>query len=41
VLQGGKENSTSSKRLKLGAKTSSLHSQGCLQIEHFFGRVTQ
>ncbi|XP_027907072.1 uncharacterized protein LOC114166524 [Vigna unguiculata] len=41
ILSGGKENSTSSKRLKLGAKTSSLHSQGCLQIEHFFGRVTQ
>ncbi|ESW07131.1 hypothetical protein PHAVU_010G104100 [Phaseolus vulgaris] len=41
ILSGGKENSASSKRSKLGAKTSSLHSQGCLQIEHFFGRVTQ
>ncbi|CAJ1950240.1 unnamed protein product [Sphenostylis stenocarpa] len=41
ILSGGKENSASSKRSKLGPKTSSLHSQGCLQIEHFFGRVTQ
>ncbi|KOM57267.1 hypothetical protein LR48_Vigan11g029900 [Vigna angularis] len=41
ILLGSKENSASSKRLKLGAKPSSLHSQGCLQIEHFFGRVTQ
>ncbi|KAK7382051.1 hypothetical protein VNO80_00713 [Phaseolus coccineus] len=41
ILSGGKENSASSKRSKLGDKTSSLHSQGCLQIEHFFGRVTQ
>ncbi|XP_020212950.1 uncharacterized protein LOC109797347 [Cajanus cajan] len=41
ILSGGKENSVSSKRLKFGAKTSSLQSQGCLQIEHFFGRVTQ
>ncbi|XP_057454692.1 uncharacterized protein LOC130746161 isoform X2 [Lotus japonicus] len=37
----GMENSTSSKRLKLGPKTTSLQSRGCLQIEHFFGRVSQ
>ncbi|KAL2336038.1 hypothetical protein Fmac_010484 [Flemingia macrophylla] len=41
ILSGGKENSASSKRLKFGAKTSSLQSQGCLQIDHFFGRVNQ
>ncbi|KAJ1403497.1 hypothetical protein SESBI_27205 [Sesbania bispinosa] len=37
----GKENSVSSKRLKSGPKTSSLQSRGCLQIEHFFGKVNQ
>ncbi|KAL5792330.1 hypothetical protein ACOSP7_000924 [Xanthoceras sorbifolium] len=36
----GKENLLSAKRLRYGAKTSSLQSQGCLQIEHFFGRVS-
>ncbi|RDX62595.1 hypothetical protein CR513_59057, partial [Mucuna pruriens] len=41
ILSGGKENSASLKRSKFGAKTSSLQSQGCLQIEHFFGKVTQ
>ncbi|TKY63976.1 girdin protein [Spatholobus suberectus] len=41
ILSGDKENSVSSKRSKFGAKTSSLQSQGCLQIEHFFGKVTQ
>ncbi|KAK9207300.1 hypothetical protein WN943_017585 [Citrus x changshan-huyou] len=35
----GKENLSCAKRLKYGAKTSSVQSQGCLQIEHFFGRV--
>ncbi|KAF5451657.1 hypothetical protein F2P56_026747 [Juglans regia] len=35
----GKENSVGAKRTKYGSKTSSLQSQGCLQIEHFFGRV--
>ncbi|KAK2406979.1 RING/U-box superfamily protein [Trifolium repens] len=41
AFSDGKENSTSSKRLKLGPnKASSLQqSRGCLQIEHFFGRV--
>ncbi|XVE73805.1 hypothetical protein DITRI_Ditri11bG0148000 [Diplodiscus trichospermus] len=34
-----KENSVSAKRLKSGAKTNSLQSQGCLQIEHFFGKA--
>lgn len=32
-----KENSLSSKKCKYEAKTSSLQSQGSLQIEHFFG----
>ncbi|KAK7389896.1 hypothetical protein VNO78_25193 [Psophocarpus tetragonolobus] len=41
ILSSGKETSVSSKRSKLGAKTSSMQSQGCLQIEHFFGRVSQ
>lgn len=36
----GKENLLCAKRLKYGAKTSSVQSQGCLQIEHFFGRVS-
>ncbi|KAK0580383.1 hypothetical protein LWI29_001232 [Acer saccharum] len=36
----GKENFSSAKKLKYGAKTSSLQSKGCLQIEHFFGRVS-
>ncbi|GLU00704.1 hypothetical protein SLE2022_180520 [Rubroshorea leprosula] len=36
-----KENSGSAKRLKNGAKTSSLQSKGCLQIEHFFGKASQ
>ncbi|KAK2650203.1 hypothetical protein Ddye_017692 [Dipteronia dyeriana] len=36
----GKENLSSAKRLKYGEKTSSLQSKGCLQIEHFFGRVS-
>ncbi|KAJ4728213.1 E3 ubiquitin-protein ligase TRAIP-like [Melia azedarach] len=34
-----KDNHLCAKRLKYGAKTSSIQSQGCLQIEHFFGRV--
>lgn len=34
-----KENSSGTKRCKTGAKTNSSQSQGCLQIEHFFGRV--
>ncbi|EOX95863.1 hypothetical protein QUC31_005253 [Theobroma cacao] len=33
-----KQNSLSAKRLKYGAKTNGLQSQGCLQIEHFFGK---
>ncbi|KAG6748151.1 hypothetical protein POTOM_048052 [Populus tomentosa] len=40
-LLDGKENSVSAKKCKFGAKTSSLQSQGCLQIEHFFGRASQ
>jgi len=40
-MQDGKENSVSAKKCKYGAKTSSLQSQGCLQIEHFFGRASQ
>jgi hypothetical protein len=36
-LQDGKETSVGAKR-KYGAKTSRLQSQGCLQIEHFFGK---
>ncbi|KAF9669006.1 hypothetical protein SADUNF_Sadunf14G0062600 [Salix dunnii] len=40
-LLDGKENSASAKKCKYGAKTSSLQSQGCLQIEHFFGRASQ
>ncbi|KAK7856794.1 hypothetical protein CFP56_021614 [Quercus suber] len=36
----GKETSVGAKRFKSGAKTNnSQSSQGCLQIEHFFGRV--
>ncbi|XWS46151.1 hypothetical protein CRYUN_Cryun14cG0039000 [Craigia yunnanensis] len=34
-----KEISVSAKRSKHGAKTNSLQSQGCLQIEHFFGKA--
>lgn len=34
----GKETSVGAKRCKYGAKTSRLQSQGCLQIEHFFGK---
>ncbi|KAK7349482.1 hypothetical protein VNO77_06884 [Canavalia gladiata] len=41
ILLDGKENSVSSKRTKFAPKTSSLQSKGCLQIEHFFGRVGQ
>lgn len=37
-LQDGKETSVGAKRCKYGAKTSRLQSQGCLQIEHFFGK---
>ncbi|XP_050873505.1 uncharacterized protein LOC127075999 [Lathyrus oleraceus] len=37
-----KENSIASKRLKVGPnKASGMQSRGCLQIEHFFGRVSQ
>ncbi|XP_015582908.2 uncharacterized protein LOC8286683 isoform X1 [Ricinus communis] len=36
-----KESSVAAKRCKYGAKASNLQSQGCLQIEHFFGRATQ
>ncbi|OIV90018.1 hypothetical protein TanjilG_00153 [Lupinus angustifolius] len=41
TFSDGKESSLCSKRLKLGSKTNTLQSKGCLQIEHFFGRVTQ
>ncbi|KAK7274305.1 hypothetical protein RIF29_15388 [Crotalaria pallida] len=41
TFSDGKENSLSSKRLKLGSKPNSLPSKGCLQMEHFFGRVSQ
>ncbi|XP_052192107.1 uncharacterized protein LOC127801222 [Diospyros lotus] len=37
----GKETSTWAKKCKYGAKTGSLQSQGCLQIEHFFRRAGQ
>ncbi|KAA8516097.1 hypothetical protein F0562_019276 [Nyssa sinensis] len=37
----GKDTSTWAKRCKYGSKTSSLQSQGCLQIEHFFARANQ
>lgn len=37
-LQDNKANSRGPKRCKYGAKTNSLQSQGCLQMEHFFGR---
>ncbi|KAK4266904.1 hypothetical protein QN277_023764 [Acacia crassicarpa] len=40
TFQNCKENSAGSKRLKLGPKANSVQSQGCLQIEHFFGRVS-
>ncbi|KAE8699777.1 hypothetical protein F3Y22_tig00110570pilonHSYRG00192 [Hibiscus syriacus] len=36
---GDKENPVSVKRLKCGGKQNSLQSQGCLQIEHFFGKA--
>ncbi|XP_048320747.2 uncharacterized protein LOC107432929 [Ziziphus jujuba] len=35
-----KESSGGAKRCKNGAKSSNMQSQGCLQIEHFFGRVS-
>ncbi|XP_027337381.1 uncharacterized protein LOC113851095 [Abrus precatorius] len=41
ILSDGKDYSVSSKRSKFASKTSSLQSKGCLQIEHFFGRVSQ
>ncbi|KAE9595460.1 hypothetical protein Lalb_Chr17g0339031 [Lupinus albus] len=41
TFSDGKENSLCSKRLKLGSKTNASQSKGCLQIEHFFGRVSQ
>ncbi|CAL0315028.1 unnamed protein product [Lupinus luteus] len=41
TFSDSKESSLCSKRLKLGSKTNTLQSKGCLQIEHFFGRVTQ
>ncbi|KAJ7962461.1 E3 ubiquitin-protein ligase TRAIP-like [Quillaja saponaria] len=34
-----KENLVGAKRFKIGSKTSDMKSQGCLQIDHFFGRV--
>lgn len=34
-----KENMVSAKRLKSAPKSSGLQSQGCLQIEHFFGKA--
>ncbi|TQD81909.1 hypothetical protein C1H46_032560 [Malus baccata] len=34
-----KENAPGTKRFKSGSKANSVQSQGCLQIEHFFGRV--
>ncbi|KAL4354460.1 hypothetical protein GQ457_06G031810 [Hibiscus cannabinus] len=37
--QNDKENSASVKRLKCGAKQNSLQSQGCLRLEHFFGKA--
>ncbi|CAK7348820.1 unnamed protein product [Dovyalis caffra] len=37
----GKGNSVSAKKCKYGPKTSNLQSQGCLQIENFFGRASQ
>ncbi|CAL5339969.1 unnamed protein product [Camellia sinensis] len=37
----GRETSTLAKRCKYGAKTSSLQSRGCLQMEHFFGKAGQ
>ncbi|PRQ58287.1 putative transcription factor C2H2 family [Rosa chinensis] len=36
-----KSNSRGPKRCKYGAKTNRLQSQGCLQMEHFFGRSGQ
>ncbi|KAL6982063.1 hypothetical protein U1Q18_023679 [Sarracenia purpurea var. burkii] len=36
-----RETSASAKRCKYGPKTSTLQSQGCLQIENFFGRAGQ
>ncbi|CAL1398854.1 unnamed protein product [Linum trigynum] len=41
ALMGGSESSMPAKRCKLGTKTTSLQSQGCLQIEHFFGKAKQ
>ncbi|XP_028769312.1 E3 ubiquitin-protein ligase TRAIP isoform X2 [Neltuma alba] len=40
TFQDCKENSIGSKRLKFGPKANSMQSQGCLQIEHFFGRIS-
>ncbi|XP_016441672.2 uncharacterized protein LOC107767262 isoform X1 [Nicotiana tabacum] len=36
-----KESTTLVKRCKFGTKASNVQSQGCLQIEHFFGRARQ
>ncbi|XP_050235586.1 uncharacterized protein LOC126685702 [Mercurialis annua] len=36
-----KESSPAAKRSKYGAKASNSQSQGCLQMEHFFGRATK
>ncbi|PON68035.1 43kDa postsynaptic protein [Parasponia andersonii] len=35
-----KENSVGAKRCKVGPQKNSQQSRGCLQIEHFFGRVS-
>ncbi|XP_054784787.1 uncharacterized protein LOC129291459 [Prosopis cineraria] len=40
TFQDRKDNSVGSKRLKFAPKANSMQSQGCLQIEHFFGRVS-
>ncbi|CAL1379491.1 unnamed protein product [Linum trigynum] len=41
ALMGGSESSMPAKRFKSRSKTTSLQSQGCLQIEHFFGKSKQ
>ncbi|KAI4355143.1 hypothetical protein L6164_003943 [Bauhinia variegata] len=40
-VMDNKENSHSSKRLKVGPQKSTLQTRGCLQIEHFFARATE
>ncbi|KAK1376183.1 Potyviral helper component protease-interacting protein 1 [Heracleum sosnowskyi] len=40
-LAEDRETSSMAKKCKIGVKTSTLQSRGCLQIDHYFGRTSQ